>query len=145
MKVVDESLLAPTLHDNVVDVRLNVTPDLPATAFLHSPLKGSACILETKGHASIIEAPYRRDKHRILFILDRHLDLVITREGVEEGQQVTPYRGVHDLIDVRQRERILRSGFVEIRDVDAHPHSPIWFWTTTGFASHMGSPLPRSP
>jgi hypothetical protein len=58
-KAVDERLLAPTLHNNVVDVSLDVAADLRAKAFPHCPLEGGSCILEPKGHTSVIEAPYR--------------------------------------------------------------------------------------
>jgi hypothetical protein len=42
------------------------------------------------------------------------------------------------LVDARQRERTLREGLVEIREVDAQPHSPVRLWDYHGFASHMG-------
>jgi hypothetical protein len=58
-KAVDEHLLALTLHNNVVDVSLDVAANLRAKAFPHCPLEGGSCILEPKGHTSITEAPYR--------------------------------------------------------------------------------------
>jgi hypothetical protein len=90
-----------------------------------------------KGHASVAEAPYWHDERRLLFILYHHLNPVVTRERVEEAQQVATCRGVHDLVDVWRWEWILRAGLVEIREIDAHLHSLIGLWY------HHGVRLPR--
>jgi hypothetical protein len=103
-KVIDEHLLDPTLHDNVIDVHLDIVPDLGAKTLPHGSLEGDSCILEPKGHASVAIAPYWRDEHRLLFILYCHLNLDVTRECVEEAQQVAACRGIHDLIDARRGE-----------------------------------------
>jgi hypothetical protein len=136
-KVVDECLLTLTLHDNVVDVFLDVAPDLDVEAFPHSSLKGRSYILEPEGYTSIAEAPYRHNKCLLLLILNCYLDLEVTRERIKKAQKVTSCHGVHDLINAWQWKRILRAGLVEIREIDAHPHSPIGLW------DHQGVCLPR--
>jgi hypothetical protein len=131
-KVIDERILTLTLHDNVVDVGLNVAPDLRVEALPDGPLKGISRVLEPKGHTSVAVATYWRDEHYLIFILHRHLNLVVARERVEEAQQVTACRGVQDLVDARQRKRILWAALVEICEVDARPHSPVRLWNYNG-------------
>jgi hypothetical protein len=65
-KVLDERLLAPTLHSNVVDVRLHVAPDLGAEALPHSPLKGTSCILEQKHPIGVINVVFSLSSTAIL-------------------------------------------------------------------------------
>jgi hypothetical protein len=100
-KVVDKNLLAPTLHNNVVDVGFNVAADLGAKAFPHHSVESGSCIFEPKGHASVAEVAYQRDEHRLLLVFDRHFDLVVAGEIVEEAKQVTASHGIHDLINAR--------------------------------------------
>jgi hypothetical protein len=62
---------------------------------------------------------------------------VVARESIEEAQQVTTGHRVHDLINAWEQKRVLRTCFVEIREVDTHLHGPI------GFLDHHGVRLPR--
>jgi hypothetical protein len=136
-KVINERLLALTLHNNVINVRLGVAPNLGAKAFPHGSLEGGSCILEPKGHASIEVAPYWGDERCLLFILYCHLNLVVNKECIEGSQQVTACHGIHDLVDVRQQEWILGICLVDIVK-SMHIHiAPLDFGTTTGFASHV--------
>jgi hypothetical protein len=86
-KVVDKRLLAPTLHNNVIDVGFNVAADLGAKAFPHHSVESGSYIFEPKGHASVAEVAYRRDEHHLLLVFDSHFDLVVARESVEEAKQ----------------------------------------------------------
>jgi hypothetical protein len=87
---------------------------------------------EPKGHASVVVAPYWHDEHRLLFSLYRHLNMVVTTEHVEEAQQVATCHGIHNLVNARQQEWILWAGLVEIREVNAHSHSPVGLWDFHG-------------
>jgi hypothetical protein len=55
----------------------------------------------------------------MIFFLES--DLVITRVAVEEGEQDAASRRVDDLVDVWEREGILRAVFVEISVIHTHP------------------------
>ena len=87
---------------------------------MHQPLKGRACVVQPEWHAGIAVYPTRCQEGRFLHVFYRHLDLVIAREGIQEAQQVTLGGGVGDLVDARERERILWAGMVEVGEVDTH-------------------------
>jgi hypothetical protein len=55
----------------------------------------------------------------LVFFLDS--DLVVPGVAIEEAEQVTARRGVDDLINPRQPERVLRAVLVEIGVVNTHP------------------------
>ena len=61
----------------------------------------------------------------MLAIIPSHLDLVETRIGIYEGQQITPGGGVYNLIYSRKWIRIFWACLVEVGVVDAHPKLPI--------------------
>ena len=48
-------LLPSTLHQHVVDVDLNIPPNLVREHFVHEPLICRACILEAKRHHFVTE------------------------------------------------------------------------------------------
>ena len=49
-----------------------------------------------------------------------HSDLLITRVCVEEGKALTTGCRVNDLIDLREREVILRAVFVQRGEINTH-------------------------
>ena len=55
LEVNDERALFVDLNDDVVDVRLIISPHLGAESLVHEPLEGCACILETERHVHITE------------------------------------------------------------------------------------------
>lgn len=55
----------------------------------------------------------------MLFIDRMHVNLVITTIGVHPAQQFMPNHVVDQLIYSREREAILRAGFVQVAEVDA--------------------------
>ncbi len=44
-QVSDETAALPGLYDDVVDIDLQVVPDLPFKTGLHTPLVGGPCVL----------------------------------------------------------------------------------------------------
>jgi hypothetical protein len=46
---------------------------------------------------------------------------MIARVAVEEGKQDAASRGVDDLVDVWEREGVIRAVFVEISIINTHP------------------------
>jgi hypothetical protein len=61
----------------------------------------------------------------MLPIIFSHFDLVKTRIGIYEGQQVTPGGGVYNLIYSRKRIRVFWTCLIKIGVVDAHPKLPV--------------------
>jgi hypothetical protein len=64
----------------------------------------------------------------MLPIIPSHFDLVKTRIGIYEGQQITPGGGVYNLIYSRKWIRVFWTCLIEIGVVDAHPKLPISLW-----------------
>ena len=56
-----------------------------------------------------------------------HEYLIIARECVHETHQLMPRGGVDQLVDVRQREGVLRAGLVEVCEVYADFPLPVLF------------------
>ena len=52
-------------------------------------------------------------------VLFSHLDLVVTREGVQKTEEVAASCGVHDLVNSWHGERVLGAGLVHVSVVDA--------------------------
>jgi hypothetical protein len=50
-----------------------------------------------------------------------HPDLIITREGIHEAQEVVARSGVHQEINSWEREAVLRASLIEVGKVYAHP------------------------
>ena len=83
-------MLFADLDDDAVDVCLGVSPDLSAESLVHELLESCACILEAEGHAHVEEHTAWCNECRLLFILLHHLDLMVTRKGVQKTQVITP-------------------------------------------------------
>jgi hypothetical protein len=64
----------------------------------------------------------------MLPIIFSYFDLVKTRIGIYEGQQVTPGGGVYNLIYPRKWIRIFWTCLIKIGVVNAHPKLPISLW-----------------
>jgi hypothetical protein len=61
----------------------------------------------------------------MLSIIFSHFDLMKTRIGIYEGQQVAPGGGVYNLIYAREWIRVFWTCLIEIGVVDAHPKLPV--------------------
>jgi hypothetical protein len=64
----------------------------------------------------------------MLPIISSHFDLMKTRIGIYEGQQVTPEGGVYNLIYSRKWIGVFWTYLIEIGVVDAHPKLPVSLW-----------------
>lgn len=65
---------------------MDVAANLTRKALLHAPLVVCAGVLEAERHSDVAEGTKWCDECRFLFVLDRHLDLVVSRVRVEEAQ-----------------------------------------------------------
>ena len=73
----------------------------------------------------------------MLPIIFCHFDLVETRIGIYEGQQITLGGGVYNLIYTRKWIWVLWTCLIEVGVVDAHPKLPI----RLGDDDRVGQPL----
>jgi hypothetical protein len=99
----------------------DVLVELLLEAGLDSSLVGGACVLQPERHRCVAVGAEWGDERGLLlgFFLDG--DLVVPRVAVEEAEEVAAYRGVDNLINPRQRERVLAAVLVKVGVVDAHP------------------------
>jgi hypothetical protein len=61
----------------------------------------------------------------MLPIITSHFDLVKTRIGIYEGQQITPGGGVYNLVYTREWIKIFWTCLIKIGVVDAHAKLPV--------------------
>ena len=61
----------------------------------------------------------------LFFVGRSHGDLVVSREGVQEGEHSLSDGGVYNLVYPRQRETVFWARIVEVGVIDAH--SPFAF------------------
>ena len=73
-------------HDQIINVTFNRLMDEAIKDHSHSTLISRARIFEAKCHDSVVEIPFGRSKSCIECILWVHLNLVITRKTIHEGQ-----------------------------------------------------------
>jgi hypothetical protein len=84
-------------------------------------LVGGADILQSERHCCVAVGVEHGDERSLLLVIFLDDNLVVPGVAVEEAEQVTVRRGVDDLTNPWQPERILGAVLVEIGVVDAHP------------------------
>ena len=102
------------------NVYLNIFSNLCGQALLHHPLIRGSCVFQPEGHCSIAEHAVRGYKSCFDFIIFFQADLIETRICVEEGKTFTTCRGIDNLVDPWEGKVILRTMFIETREIDAH-------------------------
>ena len=80
------------LDDYVVNIDLDVSPNLLSETVLHHSLVGGTRVLEPEGHCCVTVDAERRDECCFVFVFFLHLDLVVARIGIQEGQALTACR-----------------------------------------------------
>jgi hypothetical protein len=116
------------LHDNVIDVDLQVVLYLPFETELHTPLVCSPCILQSEQHFHIAKTIEGGDEHGDGLVCLSEGCLVITRVGVQETQELTPSSEVNDLVDAGKGKRIFWTCLVQDRVIKRNPPFPILVW-----------------
>jgi hypothetical protein len=81
-QVGDEATTLLRLHDDVVDINLQVAPYLPFEAELHTPLVSGPCVLPFERYFHIAEIVEGGDEHgsRLIWLDEGYL--VITQVGI---------------------------------------------------------------
>ena len=130
-------LLFFTLNEHIVHIYFYVPPNLLAEHLVYQSLECGSCVLQIERHDSVAIEPLAGDEGGILLIFFCHLYLVISREGVHKGKKLVPGRQVHKLVNLGQREAILRAGVIQIREVDAHSPFPVCLF----YHDNVGQPF----
>ena len=107
-------------YDYVVDVNLDVFSNLCGETLLHHPLICGSRVFRPERHCSVAEYAIRGYESCFDFIIFFQADLIVTRIRVEEGKTFAACRGIDNLIDPREGKVILRTMFIETREIDAH-------------------------
>ena len=76
-----------TLHQHVVNLDLQRSPDLELEHFVHQSLMGCPCVLQPEGHDPVAIGPLQSDKGCLLLIWGVHADMVVPRIHIQEGEQ----------------------------------------------------------
>ena len=61
------------------------------------------------------------NKSSFFFILWRHPNLIIVGERIHESEKLVARGCIHQLVDSGQRVTVLRTGFIQLFEVYAHP------------------------
>src|SRR3954464_7462458 len=99
-----------------------ITTNLSVEAILHTPLISSLRTLKPEGHRNIAEGSKGSNEHRLLLVLNCHLDLMITRIGIQKTQTLATCRSINDLINTGESKRIRWTGFIQVCVI--HTHAP---------------------
>ena len=57
-----------------------------------------------------------------------HADLVVAGEGIHKTEEFMAGSGIHDEVDLRQRETVLWACFVDVSEVDAKSPLAVCFF-----------------
>jgi len=103
------------IHENFYDVLDQVREDRH-----HTPLKGSGCVAETKGHSPIGERAVRAGEGSLILFIRVDRDLMVTRiaiEVTEIGMLGQPFK---HFINEGKWEVIFPGSFIKHPVVDTH-------------------------
>ena len=102
------------LNYHIIDVNLNVFPQLWLKHPSHHPLIGSPSILQPKRHHLIVIISNRSDKSYFLLIIHSQGYLMVPLKGIEKTHLRMVHRCIHQLIDPRHKERVLWASFIQV-------------------------------
>ena len=77
-------VLSLAFYQHVVNINLDISPNLLYEHLIHEPLIRRACVFETKWHYFIVEEALASNERSFLLICFIHSDLVVTRKSVHE-------------------------------------------------------------
>ena len=103
----------------------------------HGSLIGSIRILQAEWHDIICIGSPICGKYCFSFVLLDHLDLVVARETIHEGEEPIGSGIIDQGINVWQWKVILGAGLVQIPAINAHACFPIFL----KHGNNVGSPI----
>jgi hypothetical protein len=89
-QVTNQVIRLPGLHDYVIYVSLNSSPDVVSEDVMHTSLVCSARVSEAKRHCYVAEHSKWRDERSRELVRLFHLYLVVPGIGIKETQKFTP-------------------------------------------------------
>ena len=95
------------LYHNIISVDLDDAPNFISEHSGHHPLICGTSILQPKWHHSIMVVSVGRDKRRLLLVLGRQGDLMITLKSIKKTYPRVPICGIYQLINFWHRKRVL--------------------------------------
>ena len=114
------------LYQHIINVHLHSLPDQMPEQTGHYPLVSCSCILQSKGHYSIVINSFGSNKGSLLLVGQGHWNLVVALEGIQETHPLMTQSRIHWLVYPWKREWVFRAGFVKIGEVYTHPPFPIF-------------------
>src|SRR5438552_3493997 len=113
---------------------------------MDGPLETGAHVLQAEWHLDIVMYPRRGGECCLFFIFFTHANLMVPRVGIEEAKKLTSRCRVDQLINSRQREKVLWTSLVEAGEVYTHPPFTVClpyhhrvcqpFWVQDSFDEH---------
>ena len=120
MEVFQEISPLLRLYHDIVHVNVGVSAKLLEETLLHATLKGGAGISQAEHHSQVAEGPKWREESGLQAVGRIKFDLVVSKIGIKEWQQLASGCGVNHLIYSRQSKRIFRASFLEAGVINAH-------------------------
>jgi hypothetical protein len=112
--------LAFARNDDIIDISEDIVAHLVFENLLGEVGECRASIFESFEHAYEAVCVEGGNETGASLVFLFHVDLVITREAVEEGNDFVAGCSIDDLVDSRQREVIFGACLVKAGEVNAH-------------------------
>ena len=100
------------LNYHIIDVNLDVFPQLRLKHLGHHPLIGSPSILQPKGYHLIVIISNRSDKSCLLLVIHSLRYLMVPLKGIKKTHLRMAHRWIHQLVDLRHTERVIWAGYI---------------------------------
>ena len=107
-------------HD-IVNIYLHCVVDQRFEDFRHQSLISGASVFEFERHDFVAIKTMWRYEGCLLFIGQGHGGLVVSGEGVQEGEHSLSSSGVYNLVYLWQMETVFWACIIEVGVIDAHP------------------------
>ena len=126
-----------TLHQHVVHVHLHISSNLGLEDLIDETLISNSDIFQTERYYFIAVYTFVGYKSCGFLIFWYHPDLIIPDKSIHETQKSMTWSRINQLINLRQREAVLRTSLIQIRIVDANSLLSISFF----HHYHIGEPF----
>ena len=92
---------------------------------VHSPLKGSPSIFQSKGHFLIRKCTPRANESSFMLVFRFYLNLIISGETIHKRKHLTSRTCIYDLVYKWCGIVVLRTCFIEVSKVCTDANSPL--------------------
>ena len=109
------------LYHHIIDVNFHRMPDLFSKHPSIHPLISGPCILQAEWQYRVMIVGFRRNKWCFLLILNSQSNLMVPLESIQKTHMRVSISGVHQLINLRYRERIFQACSVQVGKIHTYP------------------------